>query len=87
MNKANYNPENLPEYAVGLNSSEDNEFLIRLHAPRFVGMIEPQADDSVSIDKIEWIDPVDAAEAERVMREACAWLDEENAFLAEEEEA
>lgn len=81
-----YNSNNLPEYLVGDNLAEDPDqlYLIRCHAPRFIGKIEDRILGDVicqEMRKIEWIDPPPSGpqDCARLMREAGDWLADEMA--------
>lgn len=84
MTTAIYNAANLPEYLLGdnLHTNPDQLYLVRLHAPRFVGRIDDHDDGSMSMTAIEWIDPcpTDPQECAALMRQAGDWIAEEYAL-------
>ena len=81
MTTSIYNASNLPEYILGgsIEYNPDQLFVIRCHAPRFVGRIDEHDDGSLSMTAIEWIDPPpqEVKECARLMREAGDWIAQE----------
>lgn len=75
-NIAKYDERNLPEYLLGENVQECNEqlFVIRCHAPRFIGFVDEPLDGTLKVTRFEMIDPFDSQETPRLMREMGDWI-------------
>lgn len=75
-NIAKYDERNLPEYLLGENVREcgDQLFVIRCHAPRFIGFVDKSNDGTMEVTRVEMIDPLDPSETPRLMREMGDWI-------------
>ncbi len=78
-NIAKYDERNLPEYLLGENVQEAGEqmFVVRCHAPRFIGFVDERDDGSLEVTRFEQIDPLDPMTTARLMREMGDWLHNE----------
>jgi hypothetical protein len=75
-NIAKYDERNLPEYLLGENVQKCSEqlFVIRCHAPRFIGLVDELPDGTLEVTRFEMIDPFDPQETPRLMREMGDWI-------------
>jgi hypothetical protein len=76
---AKYDQRNLPEYILGENvqTCGNQLFVVRCHAPRFIGMVDKQPDGTMTVTRFEQIDPLDLNEVPRRMREMGDWISDE----------